>query len=134
MFVLAQPAGKLGHEPGVADPFGQDIGIEEVFLHELAQRCGELVLALDQQGSVRNRQAKRSAEQSRHREPVCDASDHGSLGAGLHVTKENPMGARHSYSDEDKRHSGKKCGSPPARGNQAAHPHLDRLACEPGHR
>ncbi len=89
---------------------------------------------IDDQRSVRYRQAKRTAEESRHREPVRNASDHGRLGAGLHIAKQCPVHAGHSHRDEHNRHPRQESGSPPARRGQAAHPHMRRLAAEPGYR
>ena len=89
--LVGQPGGQAGNEPAGADSLGQNIGVEEVLLHELAESGGELILALDDQRGVRYRQAQGTAEQSRHREPVRDAADHGRLGAGLHVVEESPV-------------------------------------------
>jgi hypothetical protein len=67
--LIAQPCGRPGGEAGGPDPFGQDIGAEEVSLHEPAEGGGELVLALDDQRGLRDRQHQRAAEQGGHREP-----------------------------------------------------------------
>ncbi len=132
--LVGQPGGQAGNEPGGADPLGKNIGVEEVLLYELAQSGGELVLAFDDQRGVRYRQAKGAAEESRHREPVCNASDHGRLGADLHVAKERPVDAGHGHGHEHNRYPCQKSGSPPARGGQAACPQFRRLTLERGYR
>jgi hypothetical protein len=53
---FGQPGGEPGNDASGPDPFGQDIGVEEVLLHEPAEGGGELVLALDDQRGVRDRQ------------------------------------------------------------------------------
>ena len=131
---LGQPGGQPGHEAGGPDPFGQNIGVEEVLLHELAEGGGELVLALDDQRGVRYRQAQRVAEQGRHREPVGHAADHGRLGPGLHVAEEGPVDTGRRHGQEQHRHRGEEGGGPPARGGQAARPLRHRLALEPRYR
>ena len=98
--LIGQPGGQAGNEPSGAYPFGQDVGIEEVLLHELAESGGELVLALDDQRGVRYRQAQGAAEEGRHREPVRHAADHGSLGAGLHVAEQGPVGTSRGHAHE----------------------------------
>ena len=130
--LVGQPGGQAGNEPGGADPLGQDIGVEEVLLHELAEGGGELVLALDDQRGVRYRQAQGTAEQGRHREPVRDTADHGGLGAGLHVAEEGPVDAGRGHGHEQYRYPREERGGPPARGGQAARPQFRRLALECG--
>src|SRR5260221_5179395 len=132
--LAGRPGGQAGHYPGGADPLGKNIGSEEVLLHELAQSGGELIFALDDQRSVRYRQAKRTAEESRHREPVRNASDHGRLGAGLHIARQRAVDAGRSHGHEHNRHPRQESGSPPARRGQAARPHFRRLAPERGYR
>ena len=97
--LVGQPGGQPGNEAGGADPLGKNVGVEEVLLHELAEGGGELVLALDDQRGVRYRQAQGTTEEGRHREPVGDASDHGGLGAGLHVAEKDSVsaGRGHGY-------------------------------------
>ncbi len=128
--LVGQPGGQAGNEACGADPLGKNIGVEEVLLHELAESCGELVLALDDHRGVRYRQAQGTAEQSRHREPVCNASDHGRLSAGLHVAKNSPVHAGHAHGHEQNRHPRQQGGSPPARGGQAARPQFRRLTLD----
>ena len=130
--LVGQPGGQAGNEPAGADPLGQNIGVEEVLLHELAESGGELILALDDQRGVRYRQAQGTAEQSGHREPVRDAADHGRLGAGLHVVEESPVGAGHGHGHEHSRYPGEESGRPPARGGQPARPQFHRLALQRG--
>ena len=132
--LVAQPGSQAGDETGGADPLGQDVGIEEVLLNELAESRGELVLAFHKQRRVRYRQAKRTAEQSGDREPVRNSSDHGRLCAGLHVAKQGPVDTDHGHGSENGRHPGEKSGCPPARGDQSARSQLGRLTLEPGHR
>ena len=131
---VGQPGGQAGDQASGAYPLGQDVGVEEVLLHELAEGGGELVLALDDQRGVRYRQAQGAAEQGRHREPVRDAADHGGLGAGLHVAEEGPVDAGHGHGHEQHRDPGQESGGPPARGGQAARPQGRRLAPGCGHR
>ena len=45
--LVGQPGGQAGNEASGADPLGKNIGVEEVLLYELAERGGELILALD---------------------------------------------------------------------------------------
>ena len=127
---LGQPGRQAGDEASGTDPFGQDVRVEEVLLDELAERGGELALALDDQRGVRDRQAQRTAEQGRDREPVGDAADHGRLGAGLYVAEEGPVGAGRGHGQEQRRRSHQEGGGPAARGGQAALPHGQRLALE----
>ena len=124
---VGQPDGQPGHEVGGADPFGEDLGVEEVLLHELAQGGGELVLALDDQRGVRYRQAQRTAEQRRDREPVGDATDHGRFGGGLHIAEQGPVDADRSHGDEQHGNRAQQGGGPTARGDQAPLPHGQRL-------
>jgi hypothetical protein len=114
--LVGQPGAQPGHEASRADPFGQDIGVEEVLLHELAEGGGELVLALDDQRGVRYRQAEGTAEQGCHREPVGHAADHGGLGAGLHEAEQGPVGAGRGHGHEQHRHPAEQGGGPPPRG------------------
>ena len=88
--LVGQPGSQAGNEASGADPLGEDVGGEEVLLHELAEGGGELVLAPDDQRGVRYRQAQGMAEEGRHREPVGDAADHGGLRAGLHKPRRIP--------------------------------------------
>jgi hypothetical protein len=131
---IGQPAGEPPGDLGRTDAFGDDVGVEEVLLHELAERGGELVLALDKERGVRNRQAKRTAEQRRHREPVRDAADHGRLGAGLDVAEGGPVRADHGHGDEDDGHYREESGRAPACGGQPPHPQLHRFAPARGYR
>ena len=101
--LVGQPGGQPGSEAGGADPLGEHIGVEEVLLDELAERRGELVLALDDHRRVRYRQAQRTAEQRGHREPVRDTADHGRLGAGLHVAEQRPVRADRGHRHEQRR-------------------------------
>jgi len=98
------PRSQAGHQARRADPLGENVSGEEVLLHELAEGGGELVLALDDQRGVRYRQAQRTAEQGRHREPVSHASDHGGLRAGLHVAEKDPVGADHGHDHKQDRY------------------------------
>ena len=111
--LVGQPGGQAGNQADGANPFGENVGVEEVLLHELAKSGGELVLPLDDQRGMRDRQAQRTAEQGRHREPVCNATDHGGLGAGLHVTGEGPVGADRGHRHKQRRYRGKQSGGPP---------------------
>ncbi len=111
-----------------SDPLGENISGEEIFLHELAQRGGELVLALDNQGRVRDGQAERAAEERRHREPVCDASDHGGLGASLDVAEESPVHARCRHREEQCSHRRQESGRAPAGGPQPPFPQFERFS------
>ncbi len=129
---VGQPGGQAGNEPSGTYPLGQDIGVEEVLLHELAEGDGELVLALDDQRGVRYRQAQRTAEQGRHREPVRYAADHGGLSAGLHVAEEGSVGTGHGHGHEQCGDRPEERGGPPARGDQAARPQFRRLALKCG--
>jgi len=108
------------------------VAVEEVLLHELAKRRGELVLALDDHGGMRNRQPKRMPEQRRHREPVRDAADHRRLGAGLHVGQKSPVHPDRRHDHEQDRHRAEQRGGPSAGGGQAARPQLHRLALDRG--
>ena len=83
---------------------------------------------------MRYRQAQGTAEEGRHREPVGNASDHGGLGAGLHVAEEGPVDADRGHGHEQNRYPRQESGGPPARGGQAARPHCRRLALERGSR
>ena len=132
--LVGQPGAQPGNEVGGADPLGENVGVEKVLLHELAKSRGELVLALDDQRGMRYRQAQRAAEEGRHGEPVGDAADHGGLRAGLHVTKEDPVGAGRRHGHEQHRYPHQERGGPAARGGQTALPHCHRLALDRGHR
>ena len=132
--LVGQPGGQPGHEAGGPDPFGQDVGVQEVLLDELAEGGGELVLALDDQRGVRYRQAERVTEQGRHREPVRHPADHGRLGAGLHVAEQGPVDSDRGDRHEQGRHRGEERGGPPPRGGQLPYPHLHRLVAGRGHR
>ena len=102
--LVGQPAGQAGNQVSGTDPLRQDVSVKEVLLHELAQRRSELVLAFDDQRGVRYRQAKRPAEQGRHREPVCDTTDHRRLSTGLNVAQEGPVDADRGDGYEKRRH------------------------------
>jgi hypothetical protein len=128
--LVGQPGGQPGDQASGADPFGKNIGVEEVLLHELAKGGGELVLPLDDQRGMRDRHAQRVAEQGRHREPVRNAANHGRLGAGLHVAKESPMDPDRGHGYEQRRYRRKQRGGPPARDGQTACPQCHRLASE----
>ncbi len=127
---LGQPAAQARNEARRTDPLGQHLGVEEVLLDELAQGGGELVLALDQQRGMRDRQPQRAAEQRRHREPVGHPADHGRLGPGLHVAEQSPVGAGCGHGHEQRRHRDKKASGAPSRGRQALRPQGGRLALE----
>ena len=116
--LVGQPGGQAGNGPGGAYPLGQDIGIEEVLLHELAEGGRELVLTLDDQRGVRYRQAQGTAEEGRHHERVRNTADHGGLGAGLHVAEEGPVDAGRGHGHEQYRYPREESGGPPARGGQ----------------
>ncbi len=132
--LVSQPGGQAGNDPGGADPLGENVGVEEVLLHELAESSGELVLALDEQRGVRDRQAQGTAEQGRHREPVGNGADHGGLGASLHEAQERPVGAGHGHGQEQHRDPHEETGGPTARGSQTARPQCHGLTVKLGHR
>ena len=69
--------------------------LEEVLAHELLEPPAEVVLALRDQGGVRDRQPERVLEESRHREPVRDRAHHRRLGAGVHEPEEPDAVPRH---------------------------------------
>ena len=130
--LVGQPGGQAGNQARGADPLGKNVGGEEVLLHEPAEGGGELVLALDEQRGVRYRQAQGMAEEGRHREPVGNASDHGGLGAGLHVAEKDPVGADRGHGHKQNRYPREESSGPPARGGQVAGPQRRRLV--PGRR
>jgi hypothetical protein len=132
--LVGQPGRQAGGGLGRLDAVGEDVGVEEVLLDELAERGRELVLALDDQSGVRDRQAQGTTEQGRHREPVRDAADHRRLGAGLHVAEQGPVGACHGHADEQGRHHREERGGPSARDRQAALALRQRFAPVPGRR
>jgi hypothetical protein len=126
--LVGQPVRQAGHEPGGADPFGENVGVEEVLLHELAEGDGELVLPLNDQRCVRYRQAQGTAEKGRHGEPVRHAADHGRLGAGLHVAENGSVNASRGHGHEQDRDRREQSGGPPPRGSQATRSQCRRLA------
>ena len=65
---------------------------------------------------MRYRQAQGAAEEGRDREPVGNASDHGRLGAGLHVAEQNPVGTDHGHDREQNRYPREESSGPPPRG------------------
>ena len=81
----AEPLGDAGAGPGGQHPLGDDRARQEVGLQELAQAGADLVLAVGDDGGVRDRDAERVAEQRRDREPVGEPADHRRLGRGPHV-------------------------------------------------
>jgi hypothetical protein len=131
---VGQPAGQAGNEPGGLDPLDKNVSVEEVLLDELTESGAELVLALDDHRGVRYRQAQGMAEESRHREPVGNAADHGRLGGGLHVAQSGPVGAGRGHGHEQNCYRGQESGSPSARGGQAAPTQFHRLAPGRGYR
>jgi hypothetical protein len=130
--LVGQPGSQAGNEASGADPLGENIGVEEVLLHELAKGGGELVLALDDQRGVRYRQAQGMAEEGRHREPVGNAPDHGGLRAGLHVAEKDPVPADRGHGHKQNRYPREEGSGPPARGGKPAGPLGRRLI--PGRR
>ena len=132
--LISQPGGHAGNEAGGADAVGKNISVEEVLLHKLAESGGELVLPLNDQRCVRYRQAKGTAKESGHREPICNTTDHGRLGASLHVAKKGPVDAGHSDDGEQNRYPCEECSSPPPRSGQAPRPQLRRFALDRGYR
>ena len=127
-----QPGRQPRGDPRGPEPPGEDVAIEEVLLHELAEGGGELVLALDEHRRVRYRQAEGMAEDCRHREPVRHAADHGRLGPGLHEAEEGPVRADRGHDDEQDGHNAEEGGGPAARGGEPAGTVLLRLPLERG--
>ncbi len=114
--LVGHPGGQPGNQARRADPLAENVGGKEVLLHEPAERGGKLVLALDDQRRMRYRQAQRAAEEGRDREPVGNASDHGSLRAGLHVAEQNPVGTDRGHDREQNRYPREESGGPAPRG------------------
>ena len=94
-----QPRGGAGHDTRRAHPLGDDVGTQEVLLHEGAQRLAELVLARGDDRGVGNRDAQGVAKERGDREPVGQAPDHGGLGAGAQVA--DPTGVAAGQGDGD---------------------------------
>ena len=80
---FGQPCRQPVQGVGAAEPLGHRLGTEEALLDEAAQGLAEAVLALDDDGGVRDGQAERTAEQGGHREPVRQPADHGRHRGGL---------------------------------------------------
>ena len=84
-------------------PFDDDVGGEEVLLHEGTERLAELVLAFADDGGVGDREAERVAEQRGHREPVGHATHHRRLGRSLDVAPPAPPVAHdHDHHERDR--------------------------------
>ena len=132
--LVGQPGTQAGNQARGADPVGEDVGAEEVFLDELAEGGRELVLALDDQRGVGYRQAQGMTEEGGHREPVGHAADHGGLRAGLHVAEQDAVGTGHGHGHEQHRDPREESGGPPSRGGQAAGPLRRRLSPRRGYR
>ena len=62
------------------------VGREEVVAHERSEARPELILLLSDDRGVRNRNAQGVLEQSCHREPVRESTDHPGLRGRAHVT------------------------------------------------
>jgi len=130
--LVGQPGAQPGSQPGRAEALGENIGVEEVLLHELPESRRELVLALDDHRRVRYGQAQGMTEEGGDGEPVRDAADHGGLGAGLHVTEQRPVDADRGHGHEqggDRRQERRR---PAAGGGQALRPQFQRLALDRG--
>jgi len=119
---VGQPRGHPWGEPRRPDAIGQDVGVEEVLLDKLPQRRRELILALDDDRRVRDRQSQRVTEEGRDREPVRDAADHCGLSAGLHVTEERPVHTDGSHRDEQDGDRSQERRCPPTSDDKAAFP------------
>ncbi len=92
---LGEPDSDPPRDAGRGDPVADDRLLEEVLAHELLEPPAEVVLALRDQGGVRDRQPERVLEESRHREPVRDRAHHRRLGAGVHEPEEPVAVPRH---------------------------------------
>ncbi len=86
---------------GVVESFGQHFLGEEIVSDESAQALADLILALLDDGRVRNRETEWMAEQCRDREPVGDGSHHGRLCCCPHVTDPVVIGLLPAGDDED---------------------------------
>jgi hypothetical protein len=68
----------------------RDAGIEKVLLDEMAERGAEALLVFRHDGGVGDRQAERTAEDRRHREPVRAGPNHARLREGVQIGRERP--------------------------------------------
>jgi hypothetical protein len=119
---LGQPRRHPGHDPGAADPLGDDVGGQEAGLDEVAERLAELVLALGDHRRVGDGDAERVAEQRRHREPVGEAADHGGLEGRLDVADPGGVAGRQLEDDVQGGHGHEQPGGPPAHAGQPGPP------------
>ena len=73
---VGQPVTETLADVCAGEAFVQYLPGQEVGLHELAERAADLVLAVRDDGRVRNRYPERVAEERGHREPVGQGTDH----------------------------------------------------------
>ena len=86
-----EPRPHPSHDVDLVEPAPDHLGGEEVVPDERAQALPQRILAGRDQCGVWDRQPERSTKQSRHREPVRQATDHRSLRGGGYVPR--PGGA-----------------------------------------
>ena len=100
---LEEAADRAG-EVDVAHPPRDHRRDEEILPEEIGQRLADPVLVAGNDRGVRDRQAKRMAEQRGDREPVGQSADHRRLGEGLHIAEPGIGSFELTGGDEHRRH------------------------------
>jgi hypothetical protein len=83
---LPYPVSGSLHHTSTTKPLDHDLARQERLLDEFAERLTELLLALDDDRGVGNRDAEWMAEQGSDGEPVRQPADHRRFRRGLHVS------------------------------------------------
>ena len=103
---LRQEAADRAGDVDALHPPRHHRGGEEIVLEEQSERVADPVLVARNDRGVRNRQPERMAEQGRHREPVCNATDQAGLCEGAHEAPGGMLHFQPRRGDEDRRHAG----------------------------
>ena len=109
---VGEPLTRAGRDPTRADAVDDGVRRQEVVLHELAERAAELILALGDDGGVRDREAEWVTEESGNGEPVGEAADHRGLGRGAHETEPSPIAVAQKAEQEHRGRGEEQAGGP----------------------
>ena len=120
--VAGEPVGVVGlphpvsgplHDTSTTQPLDHDFACQERLLDEVAERLAELLLALDDDRRVGNRDAEWMAEQGSDGEPVRQPADHRRFRHGLHVAGERAVAAPRRNDEEHDGDGGEHRRRPP---------------------
>ena len=112
---LTEPLGEIDAQ----EPRLDGLPDEEVLADESCERTADLVLALRNDGGVRNRQAERMPEERRHGKPVREPADDRRFGERPDHTEPGVGLAQHARDDEECRGSDQQSGRHPFHAAQA---------------